>query len=68
MPSAPDLAEYIAERLAAHQAAFKKELELLRTACGNRAVNAALAQIREEELLQAVEARTGTRAAAAVRS
>jgi len=68
MPSAPDLAEYIAERLATHQAAFKKELQLLRNARGDRAVDQALRQIREEELRQAIEARTGTRAPATVGS
>jgi hypothetical protein len=59
MPSAPSLAEYIAERLAAHQAALKKELQLLRNARGDRAVYQTLRQIREEELRAAVEASTG---------
>jgi hypothetical protein len=62
MPAAPSLAEHIAERLAAHQNAFKEELQLLRNARGDRAIDQALAQFREEELRQAVEARTGMQA------
>jgi len=62
MPAAPSLAEHIAERLAAHQNAFKEELQLLRNARGDRAIDQALAQFREEELREAVEARTGMQA------
>jgi hypothetical protein len=44
--------------------AFEKELQLPRNDRGDRAVDQALRQIRQEELRQAVEARTGMQAPA----